>query len=597
MLDRRVDLDRATDRLIARALTFKERQQLYRRGVLVGALSSDQDRARRLRRWTFWLTSDGAEPTGWQDFLSAHGITEDELLTIADARPSKPPRQRWVRTFRGLLAYLSGRDLRSRKDFSSAEHLASPAVRYAWCELHRSQGQRLGELLHPRAAAALRAMLRSHLARGAARIVAEARTLAAGTGNHPEIVPAPVATLQASDNRSSANGLGLQTFRLLNAYPALARLWANQIDHWLDFTGDFLRAVEDLLVHPGPSVHRTGPAVRWIKPELSDRHDGGRTVLEVRLADGEHRFYKPRSGEHEKGWFGLLHWLNDEGFRAPFQIVDVQNGKNSCWMAAVPHRSCRTRAEVAQVYFRAGSLLCLIHLLGGVDVHAQNLVVNGSQPVIIDTETLFHPDPPRRIAGRQPLRSVLRTGMLPIAANLASGQDSVSALGRRAPGPHSVRLRNQIVPVARYAPAVVEGFRAMQEFLGQPSARSRQFNQMVQELRQLRWRRILRPTTHYHSMLGESLSPALLRDGLDRSLYLYAACGPGQRPPGQRRAEAACLEQGDIPRFYRHASGTLSRRHADLGATTAAILAVLGGVTEPAQTNPPIRVSKAQDRR
>lgn len=572
-----MDLHSATERLIARALTFEERRRLLRRGMLAEASPSAHDRSHRLKRWTLWMTRDSAEPTGWQKFLSAHGVTEDELLSMAEARFAKPVRQRWTRTLEELLLHLSRGDSRPRERLLLAENLALPAVLYAWRRLCRSRDHHLATKLHPTVAAALRAMLRRRLASGAERIVAEALWLATQDDLRFGVFQPQRPAVEASCDGLHANDLNRQTLCLLHRYPALARLWANQIDHWTDFTKDFLLAAEDFIGSAQASTHEADRAVRQIRFGLSDPHDGGRTVLETRLANGERWFYKPRSGKHEKGWFGLLRWLNDEGFCAPFQIVEVLTGKSSCWMAAVPQRSCRTRAEVARAYFRAGALLCLVDLLSGVDIHAQNLVANGSQPVIVDPETFFHPVPPKRIAGRQPLLSVLRTGMLPIATAQTPDQNDVSTLGRCAAGPHSVRLRGLLVPATQYISSIVQGFFAMHGFLRQTPERANRFNQFVQELKTLRWRRILRPTAHYYSILESSQSPLLLSDGMDRSLYLHAACGLGQVPHAQRCAEANCLEQGDIPQFYKQAGDSLPRQHANLTKITAAIRAAFDG--------------------
>ena len=42
-------------------------------------------------------------------------------------------------------------------------------------------------------------------------------------------------------------------------------------------------------------------------------------------------------------------------------------------------------------YHRQGALLALLYVLDGTDMHYENLIAVGEQPVLVDVETLFHP--------------------------------------------------------------------------------------------------------------------------------------------------------------------------------------------------------------
>ena len=70
-----------------------------------------------------------------------------------------------------------------------------------------------------------------------------------------------------------------------------------------------------------------------------------------------------------------------------------------------------------------GMLLCLLHVVRATDCHHENLVAHGSQPVLVDAETLVAhdaellegagADEEEVVAERELSRSVLRTGLLP----------------------------------------------------------------------------------------------------------------------------------------------------------------------------------------
>lgn len=88
--------------------------------------------------------------------------------------------------------------------------------------------------------------------------------------------------------------------------------------------------------------------------------------------------------------------------------------------------SCTTQQEVEDYYLRAGMLLCLLHVLGGTDMHNDNLVACGQHPILIDLETVTTPGYPSQMWSTGHLtpspqpealdgswQTVLETGFLP----------------------------------------------------------------------------------------------------------------------------------------------------------------------------------------
>lgn len=137
--------------------------------------------------------------------------------------------------------------------------------------------------------------------------------------------------------------------------------------------------------------------LRQIAAGLSDPHNGGRTVARLVFDDGRAIFYKPRPVGMEAGYAELLSLWPE--LRAATVIDRGDYG----WMPEVVAAPCSDPAR----YSRAlGAHLALIDLLLGVDIHAENLVACGNDPVLIDLETLFHP-------GGEADDDLMRTEMLP----------------------------------------------------------------------------------------------------------------------------------------------------------------------------------------
>lgn len=329
-------------------------------------------------------------------------------------------------------------------------------------------------------------------------------------------------------------GLENRTLEMMRYYPELGRIWSVQIGHWLASFGEFARAAEKF----APGDHITS-----VEPDVSDLHDRNRAVIGVRFARGGEWFYKPRQARQSRAWFALLAWINRQNFPNPFRIPRLISSAQDQWMEAVHQRPTLSYRAERDFWFRAGALLYLVHLLRGVDFHRGNLIGERNQPVLVDCETLLHPETalPRKIRRRE--LGLFRTGMLPLNADLCN----IAALGRvtaekTRPKRSSARLH---VPAA----ATVDGFEAMHEFFCAKRSRLVVLFRFANRIGKAPCRLIHRPTAQYHSILAQSLSPVLLKNGGARSTFLRRACRSSHITAAVAWREAAALRDLDIPLF------------------------------------------------
>ncbi|HEX6357597.1 type 2 lanthipeptide synthetase LanM family protein [Actinophytocola sp.] len=151
-----------------------------------------------------------------------------------------------------------------------------------------------------------------------------------------------------------------------------------------------------------------------------DSHRGGRTVVLVRGTDGA-AVYKPRSVAVDRALANLLAAVvpdEDDPVRVP--AVHVRDGYG--WAEHVAHRYCGSEAELTRFYRNLGRWLAITRLVGGTDLHQENLIAAGPVPVVVDCETLFTPRQPAPPSGygeatdaahAMVAGSVLGTGLLP----------------------------------------------------------------------------------------------------------------------------------------------------------------------------------------
>lgn len=163
-------------------------------------------------------------------------------------------------------------------------------------------------------------------------------------------------------------------------------------------------------------------ALTGVSFAAGDSHRGGLTVA---ILDCEHGrlVYKPRSVAADLALREFIAELAaDLGEALPIRVADTIGSESHGWAAFVEHRYAADRAELARFYAGIGQWLAVMRLLGGTDIHAENLIAHGDSPVVVDCETLFTPDIPPSPTGlgdaadraeRLVAGTVLASGLLP----------------------------------------------------------------------------------------------------------------------------------------------------------------------------------------
>ncbi|MGH3757453.1 type 2 lanthipeptide synthetase LanM family protein [Actinophytocola sp.] len=364
---------------------------------------------------------------------------------------------------------------------------------------------------------------------------------------------------------------------LVVRYPVLARLAARECAAAVGATAELLgrfAADRDLLA--GNVLDGPPAAVTAVCPG-GDRHRGGRATSVVELADGARIVYKPRGVDAHLFLSRMVDLTNGLVSGLGLRTVPAVAGDGYGWTAHVRPEPLPALERATTYYRRVGGLLALLHLLSATDMHHENLVALGDQPMVVDVETLFHPrlghggpDP----AAMALADSVARTGMLPAAAGrhgltdvsgvggdagqptyaeVAGWSDAgidrmrrVRRAGRVRGGLNRPRWAGRPVEVADHAPAVLAGFGAVYEAV---AGHREEFARTVLAHAELPVRVVVRPTRHYASALAGSTGPDALRDTHDRDHHLRTALAAPELPGALVEQEVTDLAVGDIPLF------------------------------------------------
>jgi type 2 lantibiotic biosynthesis protein LanM len=153
-----------------------------------------------------------------------------------------------------------------------------------------------------------------------------------------------------------------------------------------------------------------------------DSHGGGSSVAILRGRDWK-LVYKPRSLSIDIALRNFVAKLaDDHGGPWSIAVPTVKDYGDYGWVEFVNHRYAETKEELTNFYCGVGFWLAIMRLLGGSDLHAENVIAQGGSAIVVDCETLFTPQIPPVASGNGAAfdranellsGTVLRVGLLP----------------------------------------------------------------------------------------------------------------------------------------------------------------------------------------
>ena len=376
---------------------------------------------------------------------------------------------------------------------------------------------------------------------------------------------------------------------LLQEYPVLARQVLIHIENWVNFSLEFTRHLcadyQDLkvLFNSGEELGNL-VELEW---SAGDSHRQGRSVLIAKFSSGLKLVYKPRSLAVDIHFQELLSWLNERGNHPPFYLLKILDRSSYGWVEFVPANPCNSTDELQRFYERQGAYIALLYALKATDFHSENLIASGEHPILVDLESLFHPQANfnqfEGIAHQKLNYSVLSIGLLPqriwigesegIEISGLSGKEGQLTPDRipywegkgtdemhlkrermEMPGDNNrPKLKGEAVEVTDYLDFLLKGFTDIYELMLQHQEELLSKNSPISRFANDEVRVVLRSTRSYGLLLNESWHPDLLRDALQRDRFFDRLWIDVQYIPTLARVipyEQEDLWQGDIPVFH-----------------------------------------------
>jgi type 2 lantibiotic biosynthesis protein LanM len=337
-----------------------------------------------------------------------------------------------------------------------------------------------------------------------------------------------------------------------------------------------------------------------LDPGKSDYHAGARSVaiVSVTLESGPDSFvYKPRCLDAEVAMQRLLERLTADGVIgfAPHQVM-ARDGYGYEQRIPSDCNHVQSQEQAVTVYEELGGFLGIFYVLGGSDLHYENVMVADGHVFICDCETVLWVLPP----GQEPaagtvLDSVYRTGLLewplPPSADIVLRQSGCAggqsyeipfALPKLQEGPtlevrqetgirveqdapNRIHLDGDVLEPKDFEDAIVRGFSRVYEWFQHDPARTTRC--MWDLFADTSVRFVARSTQIYTQLLIGSRHPRCLIEPLEVDLVFERLSeDPHQWDTSGLAAarESRSLWQLDVPLFSAPAAGTeLLHDHTD----------------------------------
>jgi type 2 lantibiotic biosynthesis protein LanM len=127
-----------------------------------------------------------------------------------------------------------------------------------------------------------------------------------------------------------------------------------------------------------------------INSSFGDFHNNNKCVIKITFDNGKSIFYKPRTGEQEIIYKQLLYKI-EEFINFEFKKLKIFSNEDHHFVEEVVYKECENQEEVEKYYLKIGVHLFLLYIMNSNDIHFENLICCGEDPVLVDLETIINP--------------------------------------------------------------------------------------------------------------------------------------------------------------------------------------------------------------
>ncbi len=271
--------------------------------------------------------------------------------------------------------------------------------------------------------------------------------------------------------------------------------------------------------------------------------------------------------------------------------IKIHTIHNCGWMEYVEQEGCDSQENVNNFYTKSGVLLGILYCFNAVDFHFENIIAHGEEPILVDLETLFHPEIKDQIlknknSGFQVAtdfisKSVAKIGLLPTKMRikkdnivesvdvgaLSEGKEQNNILKSLvlenlntdnlclaykylpiASKKNVPRLLGQSLNPKKYMLNLIKGFKAFYQFA--QTNNKEVLNYILANFESCQIRVILKSTVTYTSLLSIASHPDFMREPIHRLILLSKIGANEYYNLSIKQFEFSELARSQVPYFY-----------------------------------------------
>lgn len=201
--------------------------------------------------------------------------------------------------------------------------------------------------------------------------------------------------------------------------------------------------------------------IKKVSSNNSDRHNGGRSVHILTLENGEKLVYKPHRLKMDCAWKTWLDYCADRAGVSRFVFPVCKDTSKGGFCSFIEPKPL-PNDDASEYFYRIGFFIGMVFLTGGSDLHCENIIAVGNDPVFIDTETLIEPGSCllNRIISNRSKYSVINMCILPMMLSFPGlNEADYAGLCYSMPGSANLpMIGDKTVSAREYAGKVSSGF-------------------------------------------------------------------------------------------------------------------------------------------
>lgn len=370
-----------------------------------------------------------------------------------------------------------------------------------------------------------------------------------------------------------------------------------------EITKNFFDYVQEILINTESEMNQLNNIfssnvdigkIKEIKLSEGDTHCNGKSVAIINFAN-LNIVYKPRNMNSDVQFQKFLKWVNSKNIIQGIQLATLKlhTITNCGWMEYVEQEDCDNYKKANNFYTKSGILLGILYCFNSVDFHFENIIAHGEDPILIDLETLFHPEVKDQILKNKNSgyhvatdfisKSVANIGLLPSKMkikkdNVVESID-VGALSESKEQSNILKslvlenlntdklrltykyltiyskknapkISGQALNPKNYMSYLIKGFKAFYIFA--QTNKEEVLNYALDNFAGCQIRVILKSTVTYNSLLSIASHPDFMREPIHRVILLSKIGANEYYDLPIKQFELSELCRNQIPYFYTH---------------------------------------------